>query len=627
MLNRRHAKILFLHFLVLAGSVFFIGNGMRVSPNGNDKPPFHIDEAHKIAESYYYNLLFKKNEILYTDWGKDFYVRTNPPVAKYIFGAALSAGGYYVNDSNLQFDFERLWRNPTALRVRVPDAMLRITRTVSVVFGGLVCLLSFLICYRIAGIATGLISVTLLLGSPFFIDNARRGLTDMILLFFMLLIIPLVFWCLSVMKRFWRGMSSQDRLYQYAVVVFASILGGSGIALAAGTKLNGALAAPAFSLGVLVAVIRQNYPVDFWHRIRMALSIAIFANVAALIIFVFMNPYLHGNPFVNATKSLSTIHDWVIKQQIDPGEGLFDLNQKIAVVSYFTIGRTAASLNRVLGMVHLGLFNIWMISIICFIGLIRLAYLSAHFPGREGKMSFTRQDDAMVVLIWICIITMGIAFWLPLGWSRYMLPVYLAIVLVISFGFSTLPCVVCSISRLIAKRPRPKNRKKTLKALLNIVVLVFVFSLVHSLVNPALVPPNLLKNMKSKDMVLIYSQAIAEDPNVILPRYYLGLKLLKLGHYDTAVHYFSTALTALDAREIRSTEKIIQKGRLYLALGVAKTKAGDHVEADKAFVKFLEIIEKLKNSMVSNDKKVRSEFDRSIFEHAQLISESGMFRP
>ena len=64
--------------------------------------PFNIDEVHKISESYYFDLFFIRHDLRHADWNRDFYARINPPVAKYIMGAYLTAQGRGITDRSLQ---------------------------------------------------------------------------------------------------------------------------------------------------------------------------------------------------------------------------------------------------------------------------------------------------------------------------------------------------------------------------------------------------------------------------------------------------------------------------------------------------------------------------------------------
>src|SRR2546422_5259859 len=89
--------------LVFVCSLVYLASGIRVGPRG-DSPPFDIDEAHKLSESYYYHLFFEQGAWRHADWQADFYARTNPPLAKYVFRAALAAARPHLHDRRLQDD-------------------------------------------------------------------------------------------------------------------------------------------------------------------------------------------------------------------------------------------------------------------------------------------------------------------------------------------------------------------------------------------------------------------------------------------------------------------------------------------------------------------------------------------
>ena len=68
--------------LVFAGSLVFLLSGIRVGA-GADTPPFHVDEASKLADTYFYQLFFERRAWDDPAWSADFFARTNPPLAKY----------------------------------------------------------------------------------------------------------------------------------------------------------------------------------------------------------------------------------------------------------------------------------------------------------------------------------------------------------------------------------------------------------------------------------------------------------------------------------------------------------------------------------------------------------------
>ncbi|GAG10564.1 unnamed protein product, partial [marine sediment metagenome] len=174
---------------------------IRVTGAGAAQPSFHIDEAHKIAESYYYHLFFEAGDWTAPEWSEDFFARTNPPVAKYVFGVALALGGEHVHDQELQQAFYTLWRNPDDLRGALPDRMLAITRFVSGLFGALACGLMALVATRAGGILAGIVAPLLLVLNPVFVYVASRGLTDTIFLFHLLLVVPASWGAIRALQR------------------------------------------------------------------------------------------------------------------------------------------------------------------------------------------------------------------------------------------------------------------------------------------------------------------------------------------------------------------------------------------------------------------------------------------
>src|SRR5438093_7939995 len=231
--------------VVFVCALVYLAGGIRVRPGG-DRPPFASDEAHKLSESYYYHLFFEEGAWRHPDWQADFYARTNLPVAKYVFGAALAAAGWHVRDHRLQEDFGALWRTRDGLRRKVPDPVLRVARGVSAAYGALVCALLFWIGQRAGGPLAGLLAALLLLTNPNFLAAARRGLTDTILLFHLTLIVPASLWSVRTLRE----RSGWGRL-----LATTALVPGLVVALATGSKMNGALTAPVYAASLVLAAV------------------------------------------------------------------------------------------------------------------------------------------------------------------------------------------------------------------------------------------------------------------------------------------------------------------------------------------------------------------------------------
>ena len=57
--------------------------------------PVNIDEVYWVGSAYYYELAFRRVALLHPDW-QLMPARENPPIGKYLIGAALATGGYRV---------------------------------------------------------------------------------------------------------------------------------------------------------------------------------------------------------------------------------------------------------------------------------------------------------------------------------------------------------------------------------------------------------------------------------------------------------------------------------------------------------------------------------------------------
>ncbi len=600
---------------VFVVSLVFLGAGVRVGSGGQDSPPFHIDEAHKLSETFYYHLLFERRSVRHPAWTHDFYARTNPPVAKYVFGAALAAAGLHVRDQTLQNDFERLWRQPEELRRHVPDAMLRVTRGVSVTYGALVCLLIFLIGRRVAGTTAGVIAAVLVLGNSHFQRYAQRGLTDTILMFHLTLIAPVLLWSAAVLHRHWAQPDPRSAVRHWAPILLATVIvPGLVIALAAGTKLNGALTGPVYALGLIVSAAARPRAGQWPRRVGLAVLMAGLAAVVAVTIFVAINPYFHHHPLDRAAETLRAFQDWMVKQQITPGGGLFSLREKVTAVGYFALLGPSLPLVR-----YLGVLGVWVTVLGFAAGVV--IWTGRCLPRRRpvdqtSKDEADRPDaylDARMVLGWVLLCVGVITLWLPICWDRYLLPPYLAIALVTAVGLAGLPWAVQSIvDRLSGQRERGSSVAMTLGVVAT-VGLWGVLALTSWPVQPALLDPMVVApSGPAADQR--YANAVEADPDCPVLRHHLGLARLRQGKVGQAAEQFDASLSLLD-RHPRATRGVaVQRCCVLYDLARARSAMGDAVGALAAVEGHLAAIKWLRDSMVSRDPKVRAEFNCVIAE-------------
>ena len=605
--------------LVFCGSLFYIHRGIQVGVGGGDKPGFMNDEAHKIASSYFFELFFERHDFKNPVWTEDFYARTNPPVGKYIFGAALAANGYRVNGLQLQEEFHRLWRITDELRKKVPDAMLRVTRGTSAVFSALVCLLLFLIGYRVGGLVSGLIGVILVLGNPFFVTYSRLGLPTLILLFHMILFIPICMLAARAFRRYCLGAYSGGSLKQLALLVLVSgVLPGFSIAIATGSKLNGALTGPIFAIAMVIAAGRRCEEKLLWKRIGLALLLVSFAAVVAFTLFVAINPYYYHRPISKAVRTLDIYRDWIIKQQLDPGGGLFGFWQRIATMGYYCLWSSAQPIARIFETLGVGWLGRWLASLCFIFGLGRLFNLCLVQPQRAPEQSdldrpgLITNDEAVVITSWVTIITVFFALRWPLAWGRYLLLPYLAVCLTMAIGLASMPRAFRALRILFTSDSDAVGSFRALIGPLSAVTVSSILAFTPWLIEPALVPPNFYTGITLTDRPNLYTKAVDANPNSSILRWHLGLHYMRVGKIWDADKQFSTALEILTRDKDDYHTIAIQRFRLLGYLADVRIAMGKKKGAADALHEQIAMAELLRDGMISGDPKVLEEFNQLI---------------
>ncbi len=615
--------------LVFAGSLTYLAGGIRVGTGGGDTPPFHIDEAHKLGETFYYHLFVEKRQWDHPAWTEDFYARTNPPVAKYIFGAVLAAAGHHVHDQQLQDDFERHWRSPKALRKRVPDGMLRVTRGTSAVFGALVCMLLFVIGRRAGGVAAGLIASVLLLANPYFQRIAQRGLTDSVLMFFLLLIVPVSLGSVAALRRYWNENSASSLARRVALLMLAMVIGpGLVIALATGSKLNGALTGPTHAVGVVLAVLVGFRSGPAWRRLGLALLVTCLAVILAGAIFVAINPWFHDHAVARATGTLAVYDDWMVKQKIDPGGGLFGLHQKITAAGYFALFSPVLPLARPLGQL-----GIWLGVLGFVVGAVWLAGQCAAKPraedgAREGGLDKTRARTHRVVIgCWLVLCLVVVIAWLPVAWHRYLLVPYLTVCLTTGIGLANLPRAGKSAADAIAGKLSGRTQYGVLAGSTVVAALWIGLAFTPWLIVPGLLDPTVFPEAHPARGCKAYAADVDAHPDSVLLRRHLGLALLRQKQPKTAAEQFETALGLLDRDRTNRPGEAVQRACLLYDLARASAAMGHRSAAIDAVRRHVAAVEGLRDQMTSADPKVREAFDQVIASRRQWASRATQTRP
>jgi hypothetical protein len=624
----RRCSSLLLGLAVFGGSFVWLASGIRVSKDG-DSPPFFIDEAHKIAETYYWHLFFEQRDCSNPAWSGDFYARTNPPVGKYIFGAVLAAAGYHVRDQQLQESFDRHWKQPMVLRTKVPDEMLRITRMASAAFGALACGMLFLIGHRIGGIVVGLGASLLLLLNPYFQFYARLGLTDAILIFGTVLIVPVTFRAVSVIRRSAPEACPRGRARRWAhTLIGVFVLPALAIALTAGSRLNGALVGVAYCGSVLSAGLGRGQTPRWARRVAVSLIAAATVPVLAAAVFVAINPYYYRHPVARAIETARACRDWTIKQQVDPGGGLFDTKQRLAAVGHFTLRSQLLPLPAFVGTLGTWLTVLgFVVGVICLAARVFYRRRAGGSATSEGHDRDRLAMEATVVLWWMAACVGGTVCWLPLVWRRYLLFPYSAVCLMTAFGLASLPGVCQTMIKALKAGPRHLARRRpavlvAAAATVSWAVLTFT----SWVIAPELLLPVAMLDLSQEQQKELYESALRADAGSAIVHRNYGQLLMQLGMRDEAIEHFQTSLDLLSGSPRDAVATTVQRGRLLYDLARLKAASGDRAGAVRACEEFRRAVQTLRAGMKSSDSKVREEFDLTIADCQRWLADRGGVR-
>ncbi len=617
---KRHHRLI-LGAVVLAASFVFLVSGIHVGKDG-DRPPFFMDEAHKLGETYFWHLLFERGDIHHPAWTQDFFARTNPTVPKFVFGAVLAACGYHVHDQQLQKDFERFASKWERLRECVPDGMLRVTRCTNALFAAMICLLFYGIGFRIGGLATGLLAVFLLLGNPLFETNARRGLADIMLLFHLTLMLPVSRWSVQRMIQHWRGSSEGGAVLKWASLLATTVVvPGLVIALATGSKLNGALSAPLYAITMVFASLAVSGAASRWRRIALALVVVILALVVAVTVFVAVNPYLYQDPVSRMFGIVRTCRDWIVRIRIHPGDGLFSLRQKVAFVSSFAL--RAIQLQPSVALWTLGhwlMVSGFSIGIVVLTGRCLSPGADTEGSAKSPATALDARLDAFVVLCWIGVCLGGTTLWLPLMWERYLVVSNAGACLAAAIGLAYLPRRIGVLLDLLAGKSPRNGKLRIVVGTASAATIWTILMCTRWVIAPALLNPISLTLAGATVPAPEYATAVRTHPDSLLECRNLGLLLLTQHRNAQAAQLFEKALSLVNQNAPHSQSTDVLRCRLFWELTQARMAEGNGPEATKTLRQHIAMIERIRDGMVSGDPKLRAEYNHLIDVRSQLIA-------
>jgi 4-amino-4-deoxy-L-arabinose transferase-like glycosyltransferase len=240
---------------------------------------FTVDESRWIATSRYFWITFVDRDLGGPAWRPNYLVYTHPPVARYLIGFGLWLQGWQPDQLNGRYDsLQGRSFNERAGNVPGPD-LLWAARRVTFVFAVASVGLVYVVGRVLGGAVAGLTAAGLVLVNPLLTTVWTRALAESIVAAFGLLALALALYVLprvgTRLTRPWLPLAL-----------------GAALALAAATKLNGALGALGLSLFALIqqslSLARTRRTVGFRSWIDVVL--------AAVIVFVAVNPLLYVDP-------------------------------------------------------------------------------------------------------------------------------------------------------------------------------------------------------------------------------------------------------------------------------------------------------------------------------------------
>jgi len=616
---RRYTGVV-LAFLIFAGSLAWLISGIHVD-RGGDAPPFHIDEACLLGETIHYHLLFERGDLDHSAWADNVFIRIHSTVVKYTYGAALAIAGHRVQDRKILDAFLDAEAGPDELRRLVPDDMLRVMRYTSAVFAAMTCVLLFVIGKRIGGVATGLAAALLLMASPLFRLYAQRGMEMTIVVFYLALIVPVSFWSVRTLVRFWEGDAGGGAVRRWGKwLVIAGLIPGAVIGLASACKLTGALTGPAYAGGALLTALFHARGRSRARRTGTAALAIGLAAVTAVAVFLSVNPYYYQDTLNRVAELPRICLDSTVVAQLRTGLALFEIRRKVAITTSFALTDTPRQLPGHLSSVAVFLTALgfaWGTAV-----LVRQGFSSRHTPKGRRTDSLAGTGlalEALCVLSWLLVCVTVLTVWMPLSYDRYFLPPYLPICLTTAIGLVSLPRAVQSLGNAVNGSVTGRRRTRVVVESLSAVGLCALLLVVYWRVAPPLSNPGAYPKALAAARYQDYADAVDARPDSPTLRHHFGLVLLRLGKRELAIEQLRTALELLSSRPADATETLVRRAVILSVLAHVHLATGDRKAAGQAIQERITLIRKLRDRMVCKDPHVRGWFDQMIAQHRKWL--------
>lgn len=380
---------------------------------------YNTDEGQFISTAQYFEYVFRNGDVSGPQWDETYWTLTQPPITRYILGAAIWASGNPLPRVNLDHRIEEV-RGPDRERFLDPhtfanerqlaeqrrierpgSAVLQASRVPMALFGAGATALLFLLGRALAGTLAGLVAAAGLLLAPLSLTLLPRAHAEAPLLFFVLLGLFL-------------GVRSTLNVERWTL---NGMLAGLATGLGAATKLPAVLGIGAFvAFSVWAFVLGRVRPGCVGSR---AWRWSALATAVALVVMVAVNPFLWPNPPARMMAMLQFRQQELVGQRT--------LNAEDAVAESVPI-RAALLLQRtfVTEMPLARRTGLPVEAALAVVGVAALGWRALRDRAVGGLVG-----PEALTLAWLATFLAGTAPNLGLDWQRYYLPtVGLGLVLV-----------------------------------------------------------------------------------------------------------------------------------------------------------------------------------------------------
>lgn len=384
-----------------------------------------IDEIYWVGSVYYYDLVMIERLPLHPDW-QLLPSRENPPVGKYLIGAALMLQGdritnldplasFFLHYAELpgawgrgssvakrQAVVDRMSKESRNARERseyqpLSDRMLRSGRWLMLVMGLLATAGVMVLGWQIAGPATSTLAGLLFALHPITFMTAVRISVDLIALAFSIAAIL----ALSLLLNAHTCGHEDSRRRELGLPVMLGVC----LALACGAKMN---ATVVLITTLIVWMVLLVLPGRRWKRLALVVSGAL---AISAVVFVVINPALYPDPMNGL---IALIRENAISAGIQAefiGDGLTSLSDRFRALSVLVCGR-----------------RLWLGA-----ALLLLVAMQTVRGLWRGDLAL------LVVCLWWWVAVLAVGLWLPFAWPRYALPLLPPTALLIASGIISIP--------------------------------------------------------------------------------------------------------------------------------------------------------------------------------------------